>query len=34
MVKKARLEVAWDKMAYTSFQQACNYIKEESAVKY
>jgi plasmid stabilization system protein ParE len=32
MVKKARLEVAWDKMAYASFQQACDYIREESAV--
>ena len=32
MVKKARIEVAWDKMAYASFQQACDYIREESAV--
>ena len=32
MVKKARHVIAWDKMAYATFEQACDYIREESPV--
>jgi len=30
MVKKMKPVIVWDKLAYTSLQQAYNYIKEDS----